>query len=288
MHGAAARPSRAKVPPVIVTRTGPSEADELIGQRCGDSYMITALLGEGGMGAVYLATSEALAGKLAAVKVLLPELIRRANSLARFRAEVYAAGKIDDPNIVRVFDTGELRGGRAYMLMEYCPGGSLEALLKQRGPLPFELILTVLSPIGSALETAHTDAKITHRDIKPANILLVMENLANNPGGGISMAGGTLTVSQSEIGQNTGGGIQMSAEGVVTLTNNLVHHNGDELTSPFGALSLRPASGSVVRFNTIIDNHANTGTASAGGVFCDVPGFVASDNIIFATREGRP
>jgi serine/threonine-protein kinase len=161
---------------VIVTRTGPSEADALIGQRCGDSYVITSLLGEGGMGAVYLATSEALAGKLAAVKVLLPELTRRANSLARFRAEVYAAGKIDDPNIVRVFDTGELRGGRAYMLMEYCPGGSLDALLKQRGALPFELILTVLSPIGSALETAHTDAKITHRDIKPANILLVMEN----------------------------------------------------------------------------------------------------------------
>jgi hypothetical protein len=164
---------------MAVTRAEPPDQDEVIGQRCGGSYQITALLGEGGMGAVYLATSEALAGQEAAVKVLLPALTkradaaRRAEGLARFRAEVYAAGKIKDPNIVKVFDAGELVGGRVYMLMEYCAGGSLAGLLERRGALPLELILTILSPIGSALETAHTDARITHRDIKPANILLV-------------------------------------------------------------------------------------------------------------------
>jgi hypothetical protein len=117
-------------------------------------------------------------------------------------------------------------------------------------------------------------------------LTMSQSTVSRNIGIGISMAGGTLTVSQSEIGENTEGGIQMSAEGVVTLANNLVHHNGNELTSPFGALSLRPASGSVVRFNTIVDNRANTGTASAGGVFCDVPEFVASDNIIFRNTGG--
>lgn len=163
---------------MIVTNDQPPPDDEVIGQRCGGSYVITSVLGEGGMGAVYLATSEMLAGKAAAVKVLLPELTRRSEGLARFRAEVYAAGKIDDPNIVKVFDAGELDNGRLYMMMEFCPDGSLAALLHKRGALPLELIVTIACSIGSALHTAHTEAKITHRDIKPANILLVQE-----PGG---------------------------------------------------------------------------------------------------------
>jgi hypothetical protein len=150
----------------------------VIGQRCGGSYVIVSMLGQGGMGAVYLATSEMLAGKRAAVKVLSPELNRHSEGVARFRAEVYAAGKIDDPNIVKVFDAGELDGGRLYMMMEYCADGSLAALLEKRGPLPIDLVIAIACPVGSALHAAHTQAKITHRDIKPANILLVQE-----PGG---------------------------------------------------------------------------------------------------------
>jgi hypothetical protein len=163
---------------VIVTNDQQPPEDEVIGHHCGGSYVITSVLGVGGMGAVYLATSEMLAGKAAAVKVLLPELTRRSEGLARFRAEVYAAGKIDDPNIVKVFDAGELDNGRLYMMMEFCADGSLEALLNKCGALSFELIVTIACSIGSALHTAHTEAKITHRDIKPANILLVQE-----PGG---------------------------------------------------------------------------------------------------------
>jgi eukaryotic-like serine/threonine-protein kinase len=153
-----------------VTNTGPVD-DDLLGQRVGDSYIIVERLGEGGMGAVYLATSAALAGQQAAVKVLLPELSRKPEVLTRFRAEAYAAGKVNDPNIVRIFDTGELPGGRAYILMEFCGGGSLATLLRQRGPLAFDLVLTILSPIASALATAHK-ARITHRDLKPENILI--------------------------------------------------------------------------------------------------------------------
>jgi len=163
---------------VSVTDEPAPPIDEVIGQRCGGSYVITSVLGEGGMGAVYLATNEMLAGKSAAVKVLLPALTRRSEGLARFRAEVYAAGKIDDPNIVKVFDAGKLDGGRLYMLMEFCAHGSLAGLLEKRGALPLDLILTIACPVGSALHAAHTEAKITHRDIKPANILLVEE-----PGG---------------------------------------------------------------------------------------------------------
>jgi tRNA A-37 threonylcarbamoyl transferase component Bud32 len=156
----------------VVTRGDPQI--ELIGQRCGGSYRVTALIGEGGMGQVYRASSEMLAGEQAAVKVLLHQLLRRPESLARFRAEVYAAGKIKDQNIVKVFDAGTFADGRHYMLMEYCSGGSLSDLLEQRGPLPLDLCISIVAAIGSALDAAHA-ANITHRDVKPANILLVQE-----------------------------------------------------------------------------------------------------------------
>jgi serine/threonine protein kinase len=148
---------------VSVTDEPALPTGEVIGQRCGGSYVITSVLGVGGMGAVYLATNEMLAGKSAAVKVLLPELTRRSEGLARFRAEVYAAGKIDDPNIVKVFDAGELDGRRLYMLMEFCAHGSLAGLLEKRGPLPLDLILTIACPIGSALHTAHFQGRCARR-----------------------------------------------------------------------------------------------------------------------------
>jgi serine/threonine-protein kinase len=132
----------------VVTSEEPPREGDLLGQRCGGSYTITALLGEGGMGLVYRAVSDMLAGKDAAVKVLHQEMTRRPEALARFRAEVYAAGRISDPNIVRVFDAGTLDDGRLYMMMEYCGGGSLASLLQARGPLSFELVVTIIAPIG--------------------------------------------------------------------------------------------------------------------------------------------
>ncbi len=152
-----------------------ADRDSLVGVPVGGSYVITKLLGEGGMGAVYLASSQMLAGKPAAVKVLLAECSEDPESMSRFRAEVFAAGKIHDPNIVKVFDAGHLPDGRMYMLMEYCSGGSLEELLARKGALPLDEIVNLIGPVASVLDEAHHEAKITHRDIKPANILLVQE-----------------------------------------------------------------------------------------------------------------
>ena len=149
--------------------------DSLIGEAVGGSYVISKRLGEGGMGVVYLAASKMLAGKSAAVKVLLRECSDDPEAMSRFRAEVFAAGKIHDPNIVKVFDAGYLPDGRMYMLMEYCSGGSLEELLERKGALPLDEIVNLLGPVASVLDEAHHQAKITHRDIKPANILLVHE-----------------------------------------------------------------------------------------------------------------
>ncbi len=144
--------------------------DELIGQRCGDSYVIAKLLGTGGMGAVYMAQSARLGGRLAAVKVLLRELTN-AGSIARFVAEAFAAGSINDPaHVVDILDAGELLGGRHYMLLEYCDGGSLDALLARCGPLPLDQVISIATPICLALASAHS-IHIVHRDIKPGNIL---------------------------------------------------------------------------------------------------------------------
>jgi hypothetical protein len=110
--------------------------------------------------------------------------------------------------------------------------------------------------------------------------------LSGNQGGGITSSGGTLTVSQSTLSGNQGGGISMAVAGVVSITNCIIDHNGNNATSSFGGLSLRPMGASKVEFNTIIDNQSNLGAASAGGVFCDVSGFVAPNNIIFRNTGG--
>ena len=78
----------------------------------------------------------------------------------------------------------------------------------------------------------------------------------------------------------------MAVAGTVALTNNYVDHNGNDVTASFGAFSLKPNPESKVEFNTIVDNKANLGAASAGGVFCDVDGFTYNNNIIFRNTGG--
>jgi hypothetical protein len=118
------------------------------------------------------------------------------------------------------------------------------------------------------------------------NLTMDQSVLTRNSGVGIFTSAATLTVTRSEISINNGGGIQMNVAGVVRLSNNVLHHNGNEISAPSGALSLRPATGSKVQFNTIVDNKANMGAASAGGIFCDITGFVADGNLIFRNTGG--
>lgn len=160
---------------VVTEEANTLRPGDVIGQRCGSSYRVLRLLGEGGFGQVFLAQSELLAGQLAAVKVLLQDLKQNQLALARFRGEIYASGRIDKTHIVQVFDAGELLDGRLYMLMEYCSGGSLDGLIKERGPLDFSLVVSIASQVGAALDAAH-EVLIVHRDVKPANILLIRDS----------------------------------------------------------------------------------------------------------------
>jgi serine/threonine-protein kinase len=143
----------------------------LVGQSVGN-YRIEALLGEGGMGAVYLGVHP-LIGKRVAVKVLLEALAQDPSVVERFFHEARAVNDIQHPNIVDVVDFGRTRvngSDLVYLIMEFLDGESLGARLR-RGLDP-ALAVRVLRQCCSALEASHRKG-IIHRDLKPDNIFLV-------------------------------------------------------------------------------------------------------------------
>jgi Protein kinase domain len=131
-------------------------------------YVIERRLGRGGMGAVYLATHERL-GRKAALKVIAPELAHDEEFRARFLRESELAASLDHPNVIPIYDAGEIEGV-LYLAMRYVPGPSLQAVIRA-GTLTPERTLGVVRQIAGALDAAH-EAGLVHRDVKPANILV--------------------------------------------------------------------------------------------------------------------
>jgi hypothetical protein len=111
-----------------------------------------------------------------ALKVFDEGYLTRAGALERFRREAIAAGRLEHPRIVPVYDAGDV-DGRAYMAMRFIPGDSLAERIARSGPLPADEAVAVLSDIAAALDFAHARGTI-HRDVKPANILLDPEGPA--------------------------------------------------------------------------------------------------------------
>ncbi|HEX9103021.1 MAG TPA: serine/threonine-protein kinase [Polyangia bacterium] len=152
-----------------------AEASEIhTGTVVGETYEITELLGQGGMGAVWTAKHLRLPGKRVAIKVLhgvaAPTSIDR-ESYARFRREAEIASRIGHPNIVTVLDFNVLPSGTPYLVLEYLEGEDLAHRLL-RGKLPLPAVLAIARQIGSALHAAHK-ADVVHRDLKPGNVFLV-------------------------------------------------------------------------------------------------------------------
>jgi serine/threonine protein kinase len=141
----------------------------MIGTAIGN-YVVQSKLGEGGMGAVYLAEHARL-GKRVVVKVLLPELARSKDVVARFFNEAKAATDIKNEHIVDVLDFGELPDGTSYIVMEWLEGQSLADLVRG-GPIPVARTLHIAQGMSQALGAAHARG-IVHRDLKPDNVFLV-------------------------------------------------------------------------------------------------------------------
>ncbi len=131
------------------------------------AYLLRDKLGQGGMGAVYLAVHDTLRRK-AAIKVLPPGGNKL--SVERFLREARAAAALDHPNIVRTHDVG--RDGEVHFLvMEYVEGQTLDRLLTAGGPLPTQRAVEYIAQAATGLQHAYEKGFI-HRDIKPSNLIL--------------------------------------------------------------------------------------------------------------------
>ena len=143
-------------------------------QRLGQ-YKLLKRLGEGGMGAVYLAEDVAMSRRVA-LKVLAKQHSGNAEFLARFRREAMAAGQLNHVNIVTAYAVGE-EMGHHFFVMEYCEGESLERRLQREGRLPWDRAVEIIMQVARGLKHAHENGFV-HRDIKPANIIVTTQGVA--------------------------------------------------------------------------------------------------------------
>ena len=144
---------------------GPSTAPLRLGR-----FEIIGILGQGGFGIVYLARDPTL-GREVALKVPRPEVLITPEVRRRFLREARAAGGLDHPNIVSVYEVGEA-GPVCYIASACCVGPTLSAWLKARTePMPPRLAALLVAALSDAVQHAH-DRGVLHRDIKPSNVIL--------------------------------------------------------------------------------------------------------------------
>src|SRR6476659_644119 len=147
--------------------------ERYVGQVLDGKYRLENLLGQGGMGAVYLATHLGTE-RYVALKLISPRFMRNDEFVERFKREARAAGRLRHPNVVDVTDFGfaSVREGQvAYLVMEYLDGCTLGDVLAEEKRLPLEWVADIMEQVCSAVHEAHQQG-IIHRDLKPDNIWL--------------------------------------------------------------------------------------------------------------------
>lgn len=146
-------------------------SDALLGVTLSDTYVVERVVGEGGMGRVYLARHTRITQKRVAVKVLHPQYSSNTEVLARFQREAEAAAAVCHPNVLTVFDVARTPKGQPYLVCEYLEGSDLSERLKAEGKLTISEAVHIARQICRGLGAAHASG-VVHRDLKPQNIFL--------------------------------------------------------------------------------------------------------------------
>src|SRR2546423_12178509 len=146
------------------------QQSNLINQTLDGRYAIEKELGQGGVGAVYLARDRKLHDKRVVIKVLLDKSLQNSWVVQKFQQEKEALARVDHPGVVGILDTGEMPDGKPYIVMQFVDGVTLRSQVTQEG-MPLERAADIIKQIGRALGAAH-DKGILHRDLKPENIML--------------------------------------------------------------------------------------------------------------------
>jgi serine/threonine protein kinase len=143
-----------------------------VGQTIGN-YTITAKLGEGGMGVVYLAEHPVI-GRKVAMKAIHPELSRNPEVVSRFVTEAKSVNQIGNEHIVDIHDFGTTAEGDFYFIMEFLQGEALADCLRRESVIEPARVLAIASQVADALAASHAHG-IIHRDLKPENIFLIQK-----------------------------------------------------------------------------------------------------------------
>ncbi len=157
----------------------PAEEQDLVGKTILGRYKVTELVGHGGMGEVYRATQLSTLQEVA-LKVIKADLAGDPDSIRRFFREARSSGSINHPNVVRVWEFGQLEDFRLFLAMEFLQGKSLADVLRAERKKPgfkaldYPTILEIGTQVASALHAAHSKG-VVHRDLKPGNIILLDE-----------------------------------------------------------------------------------------------------------------
>src|SRR5437588_6448405 len=231
--------------------------ERYVGQVLDEKYRLERLLGQGGMGAVYLATHLGTE-RFVALKLIAPDFMRNEEFVERFKREARAAGRLRHPNVVDVTDFGFARTGAdrvAYLVMEYLDGCTLGDVLAEEQRLPLEWVVDILEQVCSAVHEAHQQG-VVHRDLKPDNIWLEPNRLggyrikvldfgiaklaeAGAPSGNEASLSGPASSAGSTVASPTSHAALTDLE-TDTLILPVAH--GDEAATKVGQAGARPAA----------------------------------------------
>ncbi len=144
--------------------------DDICSLMLENRYQIIGRIGGGGMGDVYKACDTKMLNRMVVVKVLKAAAAESEWLIAKFKQEIEASNKIDNPGVVSFYDVGETPDGHPYLVMQYIEGQDLRKAIPSDRGMPFDEVTEVIRQLGRTLNIAH-EKGIIHRDLKPENIM---------------------------------------------------------------------------------------------------------------------